>query len=64
MGLVTSMIVSFTLVSVNVGYNEKFLPVWFRSWAIAYSLVVPAILFLGPQVQKIVLKLFPSTPEK
>ena len=63
MGLVTSMIVSFTLVSVNVGYNERFLPVWLRSWAVAYSLVVPAILLLGPQVMKLVLKLFPPNPE-
>jgi hypothetical protein len=58
MGIITTCIISFTLVSVNVGYTDAFLKIWLRSWCIAYLVVIPAILFLGPFVQTIVDKLF------
>ncbi len=54
MGIITTCIISFTLVSVNVGYSEQFMTIWLRSRCIAYMVVIPAILFIGPQVQKIV----------
>lgn len=58
MGVITTCIISFTLVAVNVGFNERFLAVWLRSWAIAYTAVIPAILLIAPQVQKFVNHLF------
>jgi hypothetical protein len=61
MGIVTTCIISFTLVSVNVGYSGKFLLIWLRSWAIAYAVVIPAILIIGPQVQKLVDKIFQAS---
>lgn len=61
MGIITTCIISFTLVSVNVGYNDKFMVIWLRSWLIAYVVVIPAILIIGPQVQRLVNKLF--TPD-
>jgi hypothetical protein len=54
MGIVTTCIISFTLISVNIGYNEKFMKIWLRSWAIAYLVVIPAILIIGPGIQKLV----------
>jgi hypothetical protein len=54
MGIVTTGIISFTLISVNIGYNERFFPIWFRSWGIAYLVVIPAILIIGPRIQKLV----------
>jgi hypothetical protein len=54
MGIITTGVISFTLISVNIGFNEKFLRIWLRSWALAYLVVIPAILILGPQVQKLV----------
>lgn len=60
MGIITTCIISFTLVSVNVGYGPLFLAIWLRSWAIAYMVVIPAILIIGPFVQGIVDKLFPK----
>jgi hypothetical protein len=54
MGVVTTGIISFTLVSINIGFIEGFLKIWIRSWATAYAVVVPAILFIGPSVQAIV----------
>lgn len=58
MGIITTCIISFTLVAVNVGFGPLFLKVWLRSWAIAYCVVIPAILFIGPQIQKIVNKIY------
>jgi hypothetical protein len=54
MGIVTTGIISFTLISINLGFIEGFLKIWIRSWATAYVVVVPAILFIGPRVQAIV----------
>ncbi|WP_317898433.1 DUF2798 domain-containing protein [Aurantibacillus circumpalustris] len=58
MGIITTGIISFTLISINVGINEKFLKIWIKSWATAYLVVIPAILIIGPRVQKIVDNLF------
>lgn len=54
MGVITTGIISFTLISINIGYTEKFLSTWLRSWGMAYLVVVPAILILGPRVQRLV----------
>jgi hypothetical protein len=54
MGIVTTCIISFTLISINVGFVPGFLRIWLRSWGIAYLVVIPAILIIGPQVQKLV----------
>jgi hypothetical protein len=57
MGIVTTGIISFTLISVNIGFTEKFLKIWLRSWGMAYLVVIPAILIIGPMVQSLVDKL-------
>lgn len=57
MGIVTTCIISFTLISINIGYTEKFLKIWLKSWGIAYLVVIPAILIIGPKIQKLVDKL-------
>jgi hypothetical protein len=59
MGVVTTGIISFTLVSVNVGHTEKFFAVWLKSWSIAYMVVIPAILIVGPRIQKVVEHIVP-----
>ena len=57
MGIVTTGIISFTLISVNIGFGEKFLKIWLRSWGMAYLVAIPAILIIGPRVQSLVEKL-------
>ncbi len=57
MGIITTGIISFTLISINIGFNDKFLKIWLRSWAMAYVVVIPAILIIGPRVQNLVDKL-------
>ncbi|MEP7195506.1 MAG: DUF2798 domain-containing protein [Saprospiraceae bacterium] len=54
MGIITTGIISFAIISVNIGFTDLFVKLWLKSWAIAYIVVIPAILFLGPSVQKIV----------
>ncbi|KOY87106.1 hypothetical protein AD998_14000 [bacterium 336/3] len=58
MGIITTGIISFTLISINVGFTEKFLQIWLKSWIIAYLVVIPAILFIAPRVQAFVNKHF------
>lgn len=59
MGIVTTGIISFTLISVNVGYsNSHFLKIWLRSWGMAYAVAIPAILIVGPQIQKLVDRIY------
>lgn len=60
MGIITTGIISFTLISVNIGYQVNFLQIWLRSWAMAYIVVIPAILVIGPRVQKFVDRHFAS----
>lgn len=54
MGVITTGIISFSLIAINLGFTENFLNVWLKSWGMAYVLVIPAILIIGPRVQKII----------
>jgi len=58
MGSITTGIISFTLILFNIGFSEKFLGVWLKSWAMAYIVVIPAILILSPLIEKFVKKMF------
>lgn len=60
MGVITTGIISFTLIAINVGFDDRFLKIWVKSWCIAYLVVIPSILFIAPRIQKIVDRFFPS----
>jgi hypothetical protein len=53
MSLITTFFVTITLVSINVGFTERFLFVWLRSWLIAFVIALLSILFVGPVVRKL-----------
>jgi predicted RND superfamily exporter protein len=57
MGAITTGIISFSLITINVGFVNRFLSIWLRSWMAAYLIVIPVILIVGPQVQKLVNKI-------
>lgn len=61
MGVVTTGLISFTILSLNFGFTEHFARQWLRSWATAYAIVIPAILLIGPMVQARVDRLIPSS---
>jgi hypothetical protein len=54
MGMITTAIISFALIAINMGFGDKFLSAWLRSWAISYVLAVIAMLFIAPQIQMLV----------
>ena len=54
MGIVTTGLVSFTLIAVNVGFVPTFIAVWIKSWALAYIVAIPAILLISPKVMELV----------
>ena len=58
MGVITTGIISFALILVNIGFTEKFMKIWFRSWCLAYLVVIPIILIIAPKIQKLVDKIF------
>lgn len=51
MGIVTTGIISFSLIAINLGFSASFGATWLRSWATAYVIVIPAILLIGPRLQ-------------
>jgi hypothetical protein len=59
MGMITTGIVSFALIALNVGFSQQFIVVWLISWGVGYVVVIPAILVLGPRLQTFVERLIP-----
>lgn len=51
MGIVTTGIISFALLALNMGFSEDFALTWLRSWGTGYVIVIPAILLVGPRLQ-------------
>jgi len=62
MGSITTGIISFTLISINIGFVPQFLAIWLRSWAMSYIVVIPCILLIGPKVQAFVNSKFGDKP--
>ena len=60
MGIVTTGIISFVLIALNLGFSEKFAQAWLRSWGAGYLLVIPAILLIGPRLQAQIERLIPD----
>jgi hypothetical protein len=54
MGLITTGIISFALIAINIGLTERFVITWLRSWSVAYVLAVSAMLFIAPKIQLLV----------
>ena len=54
MGIITTCIISFTLIAINLGFSEHFLRIWLKSWAMGYVVAIPAILIIAPRIQKFV----------
>jgi Protein of unknown function (DUF2798) len=60
MGVVTTGIISFTIITLNLGFTDNFARAWLRSWSTAYAIVIPAILLIGPRMQAGIDRLIPS----
>ncbi len=51
MGMITTAIISFVLIAINIGFGNRFLLAWLRSWSVAWVLAVSAMLLIAPKVQ-------------
>ena len=58
MGLITTAIISFVIIAINIGFGDRFIIAWLRSWSVAYVLAVIAMLFIAPKIQVLVNGLF------
>ncbi|WP_108424548.1 DUF2798 domain-containing protein [Flagellimonas amoyensis] len=55
MGIVTTGAISFVVIAIDTDLSgPTFLRVWLKSWGLAYLVVIPCILFIGPPVEKLV----------
>ena len=61
MGIITTGIISFSLISINIGFVPNFAVIWLRAWSTSYLVVIPAILLIGPKVQNLVDVMFKET---
>lgn len=57
MALINASIISFTLTAYNAGFPADFLNRWAANFLIAYFIVVPSIIFVGPQIKKLIDKI-------
>lgn len=51
MGVLTTGMISFVILAINIGFPDTFATIWLRSWGIAYLIVVPVILLIGAPLQ-------------
>jgi hypothetical protein len=54
MGVITTGIISFSLIAFNLGFSDRFIGIWLKSWLAGYLIVIPAIILIGPKVQQLV----------
>jgi hypothetical protein len=64
MAMVTTAFISFALISLNLGFGDRFLGAWLRSWAISYVLAVLAMVFIAPRIQFLVNTFFADSFRK
>lgn len=57
MAMFNASIISFILTAYNAGFPDDFLSRWGVNFSIAFLIVVPSILFVGPLVHKILSKM-------
>lgn len=60
MGALSTGVVSFALIGLNLGFAGTFLRSWARSWGLAYLIVIPIILAVSPALQGLLARLFAS----
>ncbi|WP_026704099.1 DUF2798 domain-containing protein [Flavobacterium soli] len=58
MGVITTCIISFLLIAINIGFTEKFFRIWIKSWLLSYTIAIPAILIIAPRIERLVAYLF------
>jgi len=58
MGMITTAVISFVLIAINIGFGDRFIAAWLRSWSVSYVLAVSSMLLIGPKIHLFVNGLF------
>lgn len=58
MGFINTGIISFSLIYINLGFTDTFLNIWLKSWGVAYLIIIPVIMTIGPKIEKAIDKLY------
>ena len=53
MSLVTTFFVTIVLASINIGFTDRFLYIWLRSWGVAFIIALLSILYIGPFIKNL-----------
>jgi len=62
MGLITTGVISFAVILMNLGFRDDFTHLWIRSWGLGYVVVIPVLLIVAPRVERLVNKVFAQSP--
>jgi hypothetical protein len=57
MALINASIISFSLMAYNAGFPDDFLNRWAMNFIIAFTIVVPSIIFVGSHISKLIEKI-------
>lgn len=54
MALVMSLVISWVMLAIEIGFRENFFHEWISSWGLAFLVALPTSLILGPLIKKVV----------
>jgi hypothetical protein len=57
MALINAPIISFALTAYNAGFPDDFLNRWAMNFIIAFTIVVPSIIFVEPHISTLIEKI-------
>jgi len=52
-----SLIMSFAISLINLGFVDGFLHMWMKAWLLAYAIAFPTLLTIFPFVRKLAVKI-------
>ena len=54
MGWVMSLVTSFTMAAVNIGFSSNFIVAWIEGFVIGLLVAIPTSLIVGPIIRKVI----------
>lgn len=52
-----SLVMSFAISLINLGFVDGFFHIWMRAWMIAYAIALPTLLVVFPFVRKLAMRI-------
>ncbi len=64
LALVMTLIMSFFITFINLGFIEKFTNIWMHAWGVAFVIAFPTLLLIVPYVRKLAMKIASKQDER